>query len=263
MFTNRTGAGLANALGGPNPLGPLAISPIGQTVGVGQLAQQTPTPPELVGTPSNINRTFGPGRYANWCWSGCAWPDEFSKPALPAGTAYYFGIRTITPADAGEFALLGFSAELRSADADPNLANRIGDRWGSVMGEDAAIVIGTSRALDWIVPGAWTFGPLRWPNLLASASRIGTTGPTGGEETVLARAFPAGTFAVESRQRTSVWSSRDTPLAIRVPAGDAIHVALMVGPDTYNYPRVSDRIRGYAAGELLIATRADDRTFAP
>ena len=86
MFTNRTGAGLANALGGPNPLGPLAISPIGQTVGVGQLAQQTPTPPELVGTPSNINRTFGPGRYANWCWSGCAWPDEFSKPALPAGT---------------------------------------------------------------------------------------------------------------------------------------------------------------------------------
>ena len=45
MFTNRTGAGLANALGGPNPLGPLAISPIGQTVGVGQLAQQTPTPP--------------------------------------------------------------------------------------------------------------------------------------------------------------------------------------------------------------------------
>lgn len=168
--------------------------------------------------------------------------------AIAASCSAWYGLKRLTPDSVGQqFFLNGYQAVLSACNvtpaADSEYAAADQAAWGTVDGTGAAIVIGTNLP---VTPGAWTSGP----NNVFGVELNVVDMPAVTNNIVLH--FPPG--KQEDAPRPALYqSTQTTPLAIMVPQGATLDVALVVRRAQVNGITKIDGIIGRVFGQLFLS----------
>lgn len=182
-----------------------------------------------------------------------------ANPTIAAGSSAWYGLASWrVPDDTGQqLALTGYRLELSATnptpdvDTDYTVAGNVA-AWGTTFGTGAAIVVGLNLPVK---QGVWGSGPATIPYVEATTVRSAFEKPN--ERFVFH--FAPGKIS-DNPQPAVYRTNQTTPLAVLLPNGARLDVALVVRRSQINGVTKTDGIIGRCYGELLVAsmlTRGD------
>lgn len=181
-------------------------------------------------------------------------------PSIAAGSSAWYGLASWSiPDDLPQAALCGYRIEAGptnptpAADADySSTANMAA--WGNTSGTGAALVIGLNLPVQ---AGAWSSGPANVPFVEPPGAGANTTRSTATDRLI----FHFAPGKLEDSPLPMIYrSNQSTPVAVLLPAGARLDVALVVRRSSVHGVVKSIGIVGRVYGELLVAstlTRGD------